>query len=129
MRFMSLIRSEEPNPAGSPPPELFAAVGELAQELSVSGALVDMGGLLPSSAGAIVSLVDGRISAVDGPFTEAKELIGGYAVLEVRSREEAVELSRRMLRLHQVHWPGWQGSCELRQIEDADHPHPDLPRA
>ncbi|SED64481.1 Uncharacterized conserved protein [Jiangella alba] len=129
MRFMSLIRSEEPNPAGPPPPELFEAVGELAQDLSVSGALVDMGGLLPSSAGAIVSLVDGRISAVDGPFTEAKELIGGYAVLEVRSREEAVELSRRLLRAHQRHWPGWQGSCELRQIEDADHPHPDLPRA
>lgn len=128
MRFMSFIRSEEPNPAGPPPPELFAAVGEFAQEMSVAGVLVDMGGLLPSSAGAVVSLVDGRISAVDGPFTEAKELIGGYAVLEVRSREEAVELARRLLVVHQRLWPGWRGSCEVRQIEDDDHPHPDLPR-
>jgi hypothetical protein len=128
MRFVSFIRSEEPNPAGPPPPELFQAVGDLAQEMSVSGTLVDMGGLLPSSAGAIVSLVDGGISAVDGPFTEAKELIGGFAILDVRSRDEAVELARRMLRLHQQHWPGWEGSCEVRQLEDADHPHPDLPR-
>ncbi|MBB5790057.1 YciI family protein [Jiangella mangrovi] len=128
MRFVSFIRSDEPNPAGPPPPELFQAVGDLAQEMSVSGSLVDMGGLLPSSAGAIVSLVDGRISAVDGPFAEAKELIGGFAMLDVRSREEAVELARRMLRLHQQHWPGWAGSIELRQVEDADHPHPDLPR-
>lgn len=128
MRFMSFIRSEEPSPAGPPPPELFAAVGDLAQGMSVSGALVDMGGLLPSSAGAIVSLVDGRISAVDGPFTEAKELIGGYAVFDVRSREEAVELGRRMVALHVRHWPGRNGSCEIRQIEDDEHPHPDLPR-
>lgn len=128
MRFVSFIRSEEPNPAGAPPPELFQAVADLAQEMSVSGTLVDVGGLLPSSAGAIVSLVDDRISAVDGPFTEAKELIGGFAMLDVRSREEAVELARRMLRLHQRHWPGWTGSIELRQVEDADHPHPDLPR-
>jgi hypothetical protein len=122
MRFVSFIRSEEPNPAGPPPPELFQAVADLAQEMSVSGTLVDMGGLLPSSAGAIVSLVDGRISAVDGPFTEAKELIGGFAVLDVRSRDEAVELARRMLRLHQVHWPAWEGSCEVRQLEDDDLP-------
>ncbi|SDU77641.1 YciI family protein [Jiangella alkaliphila] len=128
MRFVSFVRSEEPNPAGQPPPELFDAVAELAHEMSVSGVLVEMGGLLPSSAGALVSLVDGRISAVDGPFTEAKELIGGFAILDVRSREEAVELARRLLRVHQRHWPAWQGTCELRQLEDDDHPHPGLPR-
>ena len=66
----------------------------------------------------IVSLVDGRIKAVDGPFAEAKELVGGYAVIDVRSREEAVELGRRLMQIHLDNWPGWEGSVEIRQIAE-----------
>ncbi len=59
---------------------------------------------------------NGTITAVDGPFAEAKELVGGYAVVEVRSRAEAVELGRRLLQIHKDNWPGWEGSCEIRPI-------------
>lgn len=54
----------------------------------------------------------------DGPFSEAKEVIGGYAVYSVKSKEEAVEFARRFMELHREHWPGWEGETELRQIFD-----------
>jgi hypothetical protein len=111
--------ADESLPAGPSPATLFEAMAEYAAEGARNGTLVDQGGLLPSAAGAIVSLVDGTIKAVDGPFTEAKELIGGYAVLEVRSKAEAVELTKRLMQIHKDHWPGWEGSCELRQLGDS----------
>jgi hypothetical protein len=83
MRFMAMPKFDESLPAGPPPPALFAAMAEYATEGARNGTLVAQGGLLPSAAGAIVSLVDGSIKAVDGPFTEVKELIGGYALLKV----------------------------------------------
>jgi hypothetical protein len=119
MRFMAMLKFDESLPGGPPPPELFQAMGEYAAEGARNGTLVDQGGLLPSAAGAIVSLVDGTIKAVDGPFTEAKELVGGYAVLEVRSKAEAVELAKRLMQIHKDHWPGWQGSCEVRQLGES----------
>ena len=94
MRFMTMVKFDESLPMGPPAPALFEAMGEFAAEGARNGTLVDQGGLLPSAAGAIVSLVNGSIKAVDGPFTEAKELVGGYAVLEVRSKAEAVELAQ-----------------------------------
>jgi hypothetical protein len=119
MRFMAMLKFDESLPAGPPPRALFEAMAEYATEGARNGTLVDQGGLLPSTAGAIVSLVDGSIKAVDGPFTEAKELIGGYAVLEVRSKAEAVELAKRLMQIHKDHWPGWEGSCEVRQLGDS----------
>ena len=116
MRFMTMVKFDESLPMGPPTPELIQAMGEFAAEGARNGTLIDQGGLLNSAAGAIVSLADGTIKAVDGPFAEAKELVGGYAVLEVRSKAEAVELARRLLQLHKDHWPGWEGSCEVRQL-------------
>jgi hypothetical protein len=120
MRFMEMLKFDESLPAGPPPPALFEAMAEYAAEGARNGTLVDQGGLLPSAAGAIVSLVDGSIKAVDGPFTEAKELIGGYAVVEVRSKAEAIELAKRLMQIHKDHWPGWEGSCEVRQLGDPE---------
>jgi hypothetical protein len=119
MRFMAMLKFDESLPAGPPPRALFEAMADYAAEGARNGTLVDQGGLLPSTAGAIVSLVDGSIKAVDGPFTEAKELIGGYAVVEVRSKAEAVELATRLMQIHNDHWPGWEGSCEVRQLGDS----------
>jgi hypothetical protein len=119
MRFMEMLKFDEALPVGPPPPALIEAMAEYAREGARDGTLVDQGGLLPSAAGAIVSLVDGSIKAVDGPFTEAKELIGGYAVVEVRSKAEAVELAKRLMQIHKDHWPGWEGSCEVRQLGDS----------
>lgn len=118
MRFMTMIKMEEDGPFGQTPPAVYEAMAAFDQEGRMNGTLVESVGLLPSAAGAIVSLADGRIKAVDGPFTEAKELVGGYAIIDVRSREEAVELGRRLLQIHLDHWPGWEGSCEIRQLAE-----------
>jgi hypothetical protein len=115
MRFMALLRADE-TIFSQAPPAVYQAMGEFAREGFANGTLVEQGGLGPSALGAIVSLADGSITAVDGPFTETKELIGGYAVLDVHTREEAVELGRRLLQIHLDHWPAWEGSCELRRL-------------
>ena len=81
MRFMAMVKFDENADLGAPPPALFQAMDEFAQEGARNGTLVDQGGLLPSATGAIVSLVNGTVKTIDGPFTEAKELIGGYAVI------------------------------------------------
>lgn len=118
MKFMCLLKSDENQAIDPPPPALFAAMGAYSEEGMRSGVLVDQGGLLPSAAGAVVSLADGTIKAVDGPFTEARELVGGYAVIEVGSRAEAVEHARRLMQIHADNWPGYSGSCEVRQLMD-----------
>jgi len=122
MHYLAMIKSDEAMPYGPPPPALFEAMGAFAQEGAVNGTLVDQVGLGPSEMGAIVSLADGSITATDGPFAETKELIGGYAVIDVRSKAEAVQLARRLLQIHLDNWPGWEGSCEVRPIlrEPAD---------
>ena len=116
MRFMSMIKSDEAMPWGPPPPALYEAMGAFAQEGAVNGTLIEQGGLGSSAQGAIVTLANGSISVLDGPFTETKELIGGYAVTEVRTKQEAIELGRRLLQIHLDNWPGWEGSCEIRQL-------------
>ena len=116
MRFMCMIKSDEAMPYGPAPQALYASMAEYGQEGLRNGTLVEQGGLGSSAQGAIVSLVNGTITATDGPFAEAKELIGGYAVIDVRTKGEAVELARRLLQIHQDNWPGWEGSCEIRPI-------------
>ena len=116
MRFMSMIKG----PEGAPPtPELMAAVGGMAQELMQKGVLVEMGGLLPSSKGTRMRLANGTLTVTDGPFTESKELVGGYAVFNVQSRAEVIELCRRFMGLHaDFLGPGHVLELELRQMEE-----------
>ena len=114
MRFMTLVRSAESN---EPPPQaLIDAMGKLIEESFSNGTAVLMGGLGSSAAGARVRLTKGKVVVTDGPFTEAKEVIGGFAVLELPSREAAVEAARRFIELHREHWPGWEGESEVREI-------------
>ena len=114
MKFMTMVKS--PENAGPPPPALMEAIAKLGQEAGQKGVMVQMGGLYPSAMGARVLLSGGKIRVIDGPFTEAKELIGGYAVFEVASKDEAIEWTRRFMEVHQQHWPGWEGETEVRQI-------------
>ena len=115
MRFLVMIKSEE-NKFGPPPPALMQAIGTMGQEATQAGVLVETGGLLGSDRGASLQLRGGKITVTDGPFTETKEIIGGYAVYELSSREEAIEWSRRFLHIHELHWPGWEGEVEIREI-------------
>lgn len=114
MRFLSMIRINE-NSGQRPSEQLMADMGKLIEELTRTGQLVSTAGLRPTSEGVRVRLHrGGRLSAVDGPFTETKEVIGGYAILEASSKAEAVELTRRFL---QVHGADWDVECEVRQLD------------
>ena len=97
-----------------PSEELMSDMGKLIEEMTKAGALLSTAGLRPTSEGVRVRLRNGKLSRTDGPFTETKEVIGGYAVLEAASMDEAVELTRRFLR---VHGDEWDIECEVRQME------------
>jgi hypothetical protein len=114
MRYLVLLKSVT-IPNTPPPPELMAAIAALGQEATDAGVLVDTQGLQPSSSGSRVSLVSGRLSAVDGPFTEAKELIS-YAVYDVRAKEDAIEWTNRFLVAHRDTWPGWEGEADVLKV-------------
>jgi hypothetical protein len=114
MRFMMIVKHKEGQ--GMPPKELMDAIGKLTEEAIKDGTLLGNGGLLPTTAGASVRLSGGRVTVTDGPFTEAKEIIGGYALFELKSKEEAVEGARHFMELHKKHWPGWEGETEVREM-------------
>ena len=115
MRFISMVKYAEAEAA--PPPKAFLeAMGRLSQEAAQAGCLMTVGeGLLPTAAGARVRLNGGKVTVTDGPFTEAKEVVGGFAMFEAESKDEMVKWARRMC-LHKTHIPGWEGECEIRQI-------------
>lgn len=125
MRFMSIVKSSEANRLGPPPQALMEAIGRLGEEATKAGAMVDMGGLLPSAMGTRLRLSGGKLTVTDGPFSEAKEVIGGYAVFSVNTKSEAIEWARRFMDLHKQHWPGWEGEAELRQMVDVHGACPD----
>ena len=101
MRFMLTIWANQQSEAGMPPSsELMTAVGRLTEEMTSKGVLVETGGLMPSSTGARLRLSGGKVTVTDGPFAEAKELIGGYAIVQVNSRDEAIQLGKRFLQIH-----------------------------
>jgi hypothetical protein len=116
MRYMTMIQSVENSPAGPPPMELMQAIAKLGEEATKAGVLVETGGLGPTATGARIRVSGGKINISDGPFAEAKEVVGGYAVYEVRTREEAVEWARRFMQLHIEHWKGWEGEAQVRPI-------------
>ena len=113
MRFLVVLRAAEAT--SPPPPELMEAIMRLGDEATQAGQLLDTAGLAPSAAGARVQLIGGGISATDGRFAEAKELIS-YALYDVRGKEEAVEWTSRFLRLHRDLWPGWEGEADVLKL-------------
>jgi hypothetical protein len=101
MRFMAMIKATKDYEAGRPPkPELMAAMDRLAQEEAKSGIFEMGGGLLPSAQGHKLKMVGGKISVTDGPFTETKEVIGGFAILNYDSHEAAIEGAKRVMKIH-----------------------------
>jgi hypothetical protein len=114
MRFMMLVKSAENS--GPPPKELMDAIAKLAEEAVKAGTMVESGGLAPTAMSTRVRVSRGQLTAIDGPFTEAKEVVGGYAVFELQSKKEAIEGALRFMELHKQHWPGWEGETEIRQV-------------
>jgi hypothetical protein len=97
-----------------PSPELLEAMHKLRDREIKAGRMLDNGGLMPLATGAQVRIAGGKLSVVDGPFVEAKEVIGGYAIFELRDKDEAVAMAREFMQLHKDHMPGWEGTCEVR---------------
>ena len=114
MKFMMIVK--HPEKQGPPPKSLMDAIAKLAEEESKAGTMLGSGGLGPTALGARVRLSGGQINVIDGPFTEAKEVVGGYAQFELESKEVAVESAVRFMELHKKHWPGWEGETEIRQM-------------
>jgi hypothetical protein len=115
MRFMMLVKHAEKN-SGPPPKELMDAMAKLREEAVKAGTMIASGGLAPTTASTRVRLSGGQVTAIDGPFTEAKEVVGGYAVFELKSKQAAIEGALQFMELHKKHRPGWEGETEIRQI-------------
>ena len=114
MRFMMIVKHAEKQ--GPPTKALMDAIAKLAEEETKEGRMIGGGGLAPTALGARVRLSGGRVTVTDGPFAETKEVVGGYAQFELKSKEEAIESAVRFMELHKKHWPGWEGETEVRQM-------------
>lgn len=114
MRFMSIVLSSQA--PVQPPASLMEAMGKLADREIKAGRMIDMGGLMPLETGLQVRIKDGELKVIDGPFVEAKEVIGGYAIFEFRNKEEALACAKEFMQLHIEHMPGWEGTCEVRAM-------------
>ncbi len=116
MKYLTFIRSSESFRNTPPPAALMQAMGEFVERSRRDGVLVDTGGLLPSSAGHRIRLADGKLTVTDGPFSEAKEVIGGFAILECRTKEEVLRVATEFMELHRKHWPEFEGESEVRPM-------------
>jgi hypothetical protein len=114
MRFLMLVKHGE-NP-GPPPKEFLDAMARLGEEAAKSGTMIQSGGLSPIAKSTSVRLSRGQVTAIDGPFSEAKEVVGGFAMFELKSKDEAIEGAKRFMELHKKYWPGWEGETEVRQV-------------
>jgi hypothetical protein len=112
MRFLSMIRINE-NSGLEPSEQLMADMGTLIDEMTKAGTLLETAGLRPTAEAVRVRIAHGKLKSTDGPFTETKEVVGGYALLRADSMAEAVELTKRFLK---VHGDEWDVECEVRQI-------------
>lgn len=120
MRFMFIVKGPENLATSGPPPiALFEAIEKLSEEYTRNGKMLSFGGLQPTSSGARVRQVNGKLITTDGPFTESKEVIGGFSIFNLASREEALEEAHKFMELHRVHWPKWEGEVEVRQMYEA----------
>jgi hypothetical protein len=117
MRYMYLISAVED---GKPPPQrLMDEIGKLAEVELGAGRMLGQGGLLPTALGAArVTLKQGKLSVLDGPFAESKEVFGGYAIFDFATREEALASAVNFMELHAKYGDGWEGVCEMRPMFD-----------
>ncbi len=113
MRFLMMVKHAEKF-SGPPPEELMEEIEKLTQK--TPSAMIASGGLAPTAASAKVRVSGGKLDTIDGPFAEAKEVVGGFAIMEFNSKQEALEATVTFMDLHRKYWPGWEGETEVRQI-------------
>jgi hypothetical protein len=118
MRYMMFIKHKEDYKMEDVPQSLFAAMGEFVGEGFKNGWLVDTAGLEPSAKGKRVRLSGGKLNVIDGPFTETKEVVGGYAIVETKTQAQADAVAQQFMELHREHVPDFECTCEVRPLED-----------
>ena len=116
MKFMFIVKSTH---RGGPSPKLLQEMHKLAKREIEAGRMLDNGGLMPMSMGAQVRIADGKLHVIDGPYAETKEVVGGYAVFELKDKEAAVASAVEFMQLHKDYLPGWEGTCEVRAFAPA----------
>ncbi|MGW4030173.1 YciI family protein [Streptomyces sp. NPDC004838] len=115
-RFLTMIRIDENNiPAEGFSEEMGERMGALLEEITKAGVMLDTAGLTPTADGTRVTWAGGKLSYTDGPFTESKEVIGGYSITQCKDKAEALEWAKRFL---QVHDDQWTVTAEVRQISE-----------
>ncbi|MEV6397023.1 YciI family protein [Streptomyces sp. NPDC051907] len=113
-RFLTMVRIDEQNlPVDDPGPDFEQRMGALLEEITKAGVMLDTAGLAPTSQAARVTWADGKLHYTDGPFTETKEVVGGYSIIQAKDRAEALEWANRFLQIHPAHWTV---TCEVREI-------------
>ena len=105
-----------PENQGEPPQAIFDAIDKLMQEGIEQGVLLGFGGLMPTARGARATLEDGKVAITDGPFAEAKEVLGGYAIYDLPDLDAVKVWMGRFLDLHAMHWPAFRGTVEIREM-------------
>jgi hypothetical protein len=118
MKYLTFIRHSESYRESPPPPALMEAMRKFVQKSLQEGTLVDTGGLLSSKEGLRVRLAKGKITVTDGPFSESKEVIGGWAILKTETKAEAIRVATEFMELHRKYWPEFEGESELRPMFD-----------
>jgi len=118
MKYLCFIRHPESQRDIKPPPALMEAMGKFIQKSMKEGILVDTGGLLPSKEGVRLRLAGGKLTVTDGPFSESKEVIGGWAIFKSETKAEAVRVATEFMELHRIHWPEFEGESEVRPMFD-----------
>lgn len=116
MKYLTFIRHSEKYREAGPPPALLQAMGPFIEKSLKDGSLVDTGGLLPSKDGVRLRLANGKLTVTDGPFTESKEVIGGWAIIKADTKAEAVRIATEFMELHHRHWPEFEGESEVRPM-------------
>ena len=116
-RYMMFITHTEAYRQQEVPQALYDAMGTFVEANMKSGVLIDTAGLAPTKDATRVRLAGGKLKVTDGPFTEAKEVVGGYAIVEAKSKQEAVDIATKFMELHRIHWPAFEGACDVRPFE------------
>jgi hypothetical protein len=122
MRYMMFVKHTKDYANLQVPTAMYKDMGEFIEETKRNGTFVDGGGLQPTTKGTRVRLSGGKISVIDGPFSESKEIVGGYAIMDVTSHDEALALARRFMEVHLKHWPTFEGECEMRPFQEGPPP-------
>jgi hypothetical protein len=116
VKYLTFIRHSESYRSSPPPAALMNAMGKFVEQSFKDGTLVDTGGLLPSKDGVRLRLTNGKIIVTDGPFSESKEVIGGWAILKADSKADALRVATEFMELHRKYWPGFEGEAEVRPM-------------